>query len=180
MVEIYDESDYASVALQKKKFLIVFFATLAVLVAIDAAVFVYYARCEYGTPLETPLLIFNIVTTSIYLLVYYVLFEVKFRRMRCYSKMLADFKTGLEQTGTNAFVRVDGSITEKDGVQFLSLVFLEWSEKKQDYFERDVLFDLEKPLPEFKKGDMVKHRTQGNVMVAYELYDDEFSNKTVG
>ena len=87
--------------------------------------------------------------------------------------MLYYFQHGLKAQNANAFVRVDSSITTKDGVDFISLVFLEWSEKKQDYFERYVLYDIEKPIPDFKRGDFVKFTTQANKMIAYELSSNE-------
>ena len=172
MVEIYNDEDYAVVKKQKKDFLTVFFITLAVLLAANVTVFVIYTMQEYKTPLKAPMLAFNIISCSVYAIIYYVLFEIKFKRINSYSKMLEYFKTGLIETGRHAFVRVDSSVTEKDGVRFIPLVFLEWSDKSQDYYERNILFDVEKPVPEFKKGEMILHKTQGNVLVSYELFDD--------
>ena len=173
MVEIYNENDYTTVSSQRKKFITAFVITLVALIIIDAGVFVYYTFLEYDTPLKAPLLAFEIVVSAVYAVVYYILFAVKFKRINSYYKMLGYFKSGLTETGRHPFVRVDGSMTEKDGVRFISLVFLEWSDKKQDYFERNILFDVEKPLPDFKNGDIVVHKTQGNVLVAYELNGDD-------
>lgn len=172
MVEVYNENDYIAVKKQKKQFLTIFFVSLAVLLAVNIGLFVFYTMQEYQTPLKAPLLAFNIISCSIYAAVYYILFAIKFKRINSYSRMLNYFKTGLVEEGRHAFVRVDSSVTEKDGVRFLPLVFLEWSDKSQDYFERNILLDIEKPVPEFKKGEMVIHKTQGNVLVAYELFDD--------
>lgn len=172
MVEIYNDGDYAVVKKQKKIFLTVFFVTLAALLAVNIAVFVFYTRQEYKTPLKTPLIAFCIITCSVYAIIYYILFAIKFKRINSYMRMLDYFKKGLSEQGRHAFVRVDSSVTEKDGVRFLPLVFLEWSDKEQDYFERNILFDVEKPVPEFKKGQMILHKTQGNILVAYELFDD--------
>ena len=173
MVEIYSENDYTEVKSQRKKFITVFIITLAALLLIDAGIFVYYTFLEFETPLKAPLLAFEIIASSVYAVIYYMLFAVKFKRINSYYKMLGYFKSGLNEIGRHPFVRTDGSMTEKDGVRFISLVFLEWSEKKQDYFERNILFDVEKPLPDFKKGDIIVHKTQGNVLVAYELNGDD-------
>lgn len=172
MVQVYNEGDYATTYKQKKRFLTTFLITLAALLALNALAFVIYTRQEYKTPLKAPLLAFNVISCSVYAVVYYVLFSIKYKRISSYARMLDYFKTGLKETGRHAFVRVDSSMTEKDGVRFVPLVFLEWSDKFQDYFERNILFDTEKPIPMFKKGQMVVHETQGNVLVAYELFDD--------
>ncbi|MBQ9710266.1 MAG: hypothetical protein IJV67_06575 [Clostridia bacterium] len=82
---------------------------------------------------------------------------------------MVGIQTGLKTTGTNAFVRFDSSITVKDGVDCISMVVLQWSEKKQEYFERHVLCDLEKPLPSLNKGDVINYVTHANVLVSYEL-----------
>lgn len=172
MVNVYNAGDYETTRKQKKQFLITFFITFAVLLVLNAAVFIIYTRQEYKTPLKAPLLAFNITSCSVYAVIYYILFSVKYKRISAYARMLDYFKSGIIEEGRHAFVRVDSSVTEKDGVRFVPLVFLEWSDKFQDYFERNILFDTEKPIPQFKKGEMVIHKTQGNVLVVYELFDD--------
>ncbi len=172
MVQVYNEQDYINTKKQKKVFINTFLITLAALLVVNIAVFVFYTMQEYKTPLKTPLIIFNAATCCIYAAVYYVLFSIKYKRVASYLRMLEDFNSGIFEEGRHAFVRVDSSVTEKDGVRFIPLVFLEWSDKKQEYYERNILFDVEKPVPDFKKGQMILHKTQGNVLVGYELYDD--------
>ena len=166
MVEIYDKNDYAAVAAQKKKLLLIFWISLAVVLALNIASFVFYTLQEYNTPLKTPLIIFNIASCAIYTIIMYPVMAIKFKRVNKYLKMLKRFENGLKNEGTNAFSGVDG-------VEFINLVFLEWSDKKQEYFERNILFDPEKPLPDFKKGDVVHHVTQGNILIAYELRSED-------
>ena len=173
MVQVYNKTDGATVMKQKKDFLKTFFLTLTAVVIVNLASFIFYVLQEFNTPYRTPLLIANIVISSVYAIIYYILFSLKYRRIKSYYKMLYYVEHGLKHENANAFVRVDSMVTERDGVEFINLVFLEWSEKKQDYFERYVLFDVEKPLPEFKKGDFVKFITQGNKMIAYELCSNQ-------
>lgn len=169
MIAIYDNKDYAVVKAQRKRLLIAFWVTLGILLALDIGVFVFYTLQEFETPYKAPLLAFEIVTCAIFVVVFYPVMAIKYKRVNDYYKMLADISCGITVDGTNTFVGVDGTVTVKDGVSFINLVFLEWSEKKQEYFERNVLFDVEKPVPDFKKGDVVHHVTQGNVLIAYEL-----------
>lgn len=169
MVEIYDPSDYAAACGQRKKLLNVFYILLGALIAVNVAVFVFYTFQEYKTSLYGALISINIGSCAIFAIIYYIVFAIKYKRANCYRKMLYYFDHGLRQDGTNAFVRVDNGVVRKDGVDFVGLIFLEWSDKKQEYFERQILFDVEKQLPDFKKGDVVHHITQSNILIAYEL-----------
>ena len=173
MVNVYNENDYITVKKQKRNFLKWFFISLTAVLAVCISMFVVYTLQEFNTPLKAPLLAITIAITAIYGGIYYVLLAVKYKRIKSYYMMLYYFQHGLKAQNANAFVRVDSSITTKDGVDFISLVFLEWSEKKQDYFERHVLYDIEKPIPDFKRGDFVKFTTQANKMIAYELSSNE-------
>lgn len=173
MVSVYDENDYITTKEQKKKILIGFWVSFAVLMCLNIASLVIYTLQEFNTPLKTPLLAFNIVSCSVYAIIAYPVLAIRYKRVKAYYKMLYYFDSGIKVEGSNAFVGVDSSVTVKDGVEFINLVFLQWSDKKQEYFERNILFDVEKPVPDFKKGDVVHHVTQGNVLVAYELRSEE-------
>ena len=173
MIGIYQDKDYKNIEKQRKRLLRIFWISLAVLLALNIACFVFYIFQEYNTPLKTPLIAFNIASCAIYIIVMYPIMSIKYKRVRDYSKMLYYFKNGIKSEGTNVFSGVDSSVTVKDGVDFINLVFLQWSDKKQEYFERNILFDLEKPLPDLKKGDVVHHITQGNILLAYELRSDD-------
>lgn len=169
MTYVYNKEDYEKSNASKKKILKGFFISLSVIIAINLVIFIYYVRLEYNTSLKLPLLIANIFITSVYAIVMFFIFAIKYRRVASYVRMLYDMQTGIKNEGTNTFVRIDSSLTVKDGVDFISIIVLQWSEKKQEFFERNILFDVEKPLPEFKKGDVIKHITHANILMAYEL-----------
>lgn len=173
MIGIYEESDYENINRQRKKLLVGFWVSLAVLVAVNIAIFVLYTFQEYATPLKVPLLAINIASCALYVIIVYPIMSIKYKRVNNYYKMLYYFKNGIKSEGSNVFNGIDSSITVKDGVDFLNLKFLEWSDKKQEYFERNILFDVEKPLPDFKAGDLVHHITQGNILIAYELRSED-------
>ena len=173
MIGIYEESDYENIRVQRKKLLVGFWVSLALLLAVNIAVFVVYTFQEYGTPLKAPLLAFNIASSALYVIIVYPIMAIKYKRVNSYYKMLYYFRNGLKNEGSNVFNGINSSITVKDGVDFLNLKFLEWSDKKQEYFERNILFDVEKPLPDFKSGDLVHHITQGNILIAYELRSED-------
>ena len=111
-------------------------------------------------------------TVGIYAIVMFFIFSIKYKRVASYVKMLRDMQEGIKAEGVNTYVRTDSSLVNKDGVDFVSLVVLSWSEKKQEYYERHILFDIEKPLPDLKKGDVIKHVTHANILMSYELASD--------
>ena len=173
MIEVYSEQDYYSAKKSRDKFLAIFFSTLAVLLVINITVFVIYTQQEYATPYKTPMLAFNIVTDVIYAIIFYVLFAIKYKRLDSYLKLLRNIFTGMKEERVNTVNRIDSSIKTKDGVDFVSLVVFDWNEKKSEFFERNILLDVEKPIPELKKGDVIKHKTHGNVLISYELCSPE-------
>lgn len=173
MVNIYNSNDYIDANASKKRILTGFFISLAIVLAITVTIFIFYVRAEYNTPLKTPLIIACITISSVYAIVMFFIFSIKYKRVASYVKMLYDMDYGIRSEGKNAFVRIDSSVTVKDGVDFISIIVLDWSEKKQEYFERNILFDVEKPIPEFKKGDIIKHVTHANILISYELAQTE-------
>ena len=76
---------------------------------------------------------------------------------------------GIKEKFTGSFIEYDETIIEKDGVEFKSLVFLEWNKYKNDFFERKVYVFSEKPLPQIEVGKNVKYITQSNVLLGYEI-----------
>lgn len=172
MVSIYKTEDFERAEASRKAILTGFFISLAVVLAVCITIFVFYVLQEYNTPLKQPLLITNIVISSIYAIVMFFIFSIKYKRVASYVKMLIDMQMGIKAEGVNTYVRTDSSIIKKDGVDFIGLIVLDWSDKKQEYFERRILLDLEKPIPDFKPGDMVKHVTHANILMAYELASD--------
>ena len=172
MIIVYSKEDYENASKSKNAILKGFFISLGILLVINIAIFIIYVRQEYETPLKTPLILINIISCSIYAVVMFFIFSIKYKRVNAYVKMLRDMHEGIKAEGVNTYVRTDISLVNKDGVDFVSLVVLSWSEKKQEYYERHILFDIEKPLPDLKKGDVIKHVTHANILMSYELASD--------
>lgn len=169
MINVYQREDYLNAQKSRKNILKGVFISLGLMLALNLSVFIYYIGLEYNTPLRTPLILVNVISCAIYSVVLYLIFSIKYKRVNCYVNMLKDMQVGLKSEGVNTFVRTDSSLISKNGVDFVSLVVLEWSEKKQEYFERNILFDVEKQLPQLKKGDVIKHVTHANILISYEL-----------
>jgi hypothetical protein len=172
MVSVYKTEDFERAEASRKAILRGFFISLTLVFAVCITIFVFYVLQEYNTPLKQPLLITNIVISSVYAIVMFFIFSIKYKRVSSYVKMLIDMQMGIKSESVNTYVRTDSSIVKKDGVDFISIIVLEWSEKKQEYFERRILLDVEKPVPDFKHGDVIRHVTHANILIEYELASD--------
>ena len=81
--------------------------------------------------------------------------------------------SGIKEENTANFFEYDENLNSKDGVDVKALVFLQWNKFKNDYFERRVWVFYEKPFPKFTENQAVRFITQGNVLVSYEILDEE-------
>ena len=99
----------------------------------------------------------------------FIYLGIVYKRVRRYYKICVHLSTGLRETTVANFIEYDETIQDKDGVDFKSIVFLEWNKYKKDFFERKVLVFYEKPFPEIPEQSNVSFVTQGNVLVSYEI-----------
>ena len=92
MVSVYKTEDFEKANASKKAILRGFFISLAVVLAVCITIFVYYVRQEFNTPLKTPLLVINIVISSLYAIVMFFIFSIKYKRVSSYVNMLIDMQ----------------------------------------------------------------------------------------
>ena len=71
----------------------------------------------------------------------------------------------------NYFYRFREKSLQKDNIDVVACVFETWNKKKQEWLEREVYADPEKPLPEFSEGDLVRYISQDNMLVQYEILE---------
>lgn len=174
MVEYYTDAELNSAKKQKKKTLIIYFIVLGVYVAATIAFFVYYLTLPYSGYRDTASVISRIKwghysLTAVFVVFSFIYLGIVYKRVRRYYKMCVHLSTGLRETSVANFIEYDETIQDKDGVDFKSLVFLEWNKYKKDFYERKVLVFYEKPFPEIPEQANVSFVTQGNVLVSYEI-----------
>ncbi|MBR0189930.1 MAG: hypothetical protein IJQ23_06055 [Clostridia bacterium] len=174
MVEYYTDAELDSAKKQKKKTLIIYFIVLGVFVLATAAFFAYYLTLPYSGYRDTARIISrikwgNYSLTAIFVIFSFIYLGIVYKRVRRYYKMCVHLSTGLRETTVANFIEYDETIQDKDGVDFKSLIFLEWNKYKQDFFERKVLVFYEKPFPEIPEQANVSFVTQGNVLISYEI-----------
>ena len=144
---------------------------LGIYVAVSGVLFAWYLTLPYGSlkvkvvkGIEYPLTVIFVIISFIYL-------SIPYRRVNKFYKLCKNVKTGLRESFSGKFFEYDSFLTQKDGVDFKSLVFIEWNKYKNKYFERKVLVFYEFPFPEIEEGAMVEYVTQGNVLVEYEIIE---------
>ena len=174
MIDYYTDAELDSARKQKKKVLTAYFIILGVYLAASAAFFIYYLTLPYSGYRDTSDMISRIKwghysLTALFVVFSFIYLGIPFKRVRRYYKMCLHLSTGLKETSVGNFLEYDETIQDKDGVDFKSLVFIEWNKYKQDFFERKVLVFYEKPFPEIPEKANVSYITQGNVLVSYEI-----------
>ena len=96
-------------------------------------------------------------------------YNSKYNRLRKYVNILGYLRIGLKEQYSGQFLRIDEQIEVKDGVDFYKMITKEWNERKQEYFERKVLIDNEKPKPIIPENARVRYITQGNILIKYKV-----------
>ena len=174
MTEYYTDAELAAAKKQRKKTLIIYFVFLGVYLAATVAFFIYYGTLPYTGYADTARKISRIKwahysLTAVFVAFSFIYLGIIFKRVNRYCKMCLHMSTGLRETSTGSFLEYDENIQDKDGVDFKSLIFIEWNKYKKDFFERKVLVFYEKPFPEIPVEANVSYITQGNVLISYEI-----------
>lgn len=172
-MEYFLEKDFLSVKKQRKNMLIAFFAVLAVYLGFSVGMFIWYRTLPYASPVITTVKLIHYPVTFLTVAFSLVYFGLPYKRVNRFYKMTHNLMTGHRETSVGSFFEYDETLQDKDGVDFKSLVFLEWNKYKNDFFERKVLVFEEKPFPEIPEKANVKYVTQGNVLISYEILDKD-------
>ena len=175
MTVIFNDSDLLSAYSQKRKLFWFYMLVLAVFAALCITCLVVFMNMPYKAPAQAIPKWIVYVASVLFVIFSFPYLGIKYLRIRKYYKLIAYLSVGLKQVNESKFLRYEDYET-KDGVDLYILIFSEWNAKKSEYMDRKIMFDKEKPLPEFQGGDIVRYLSQGNLMVAYEVigHDDSF------
>ena len=178
MTHLYVDADYDNALKLKKKLFAIYIAVMAVFVAACTVVFVLFLQLPFQstqaiTNRKNLYLVINCALSILAVIFSIVYLGIPYKRAKWYFKFLDDTKTGDKQMSVSTFVKNETGITEVGNVDFHVMVVLEWSEKTQEYMRRHVLVDKEKPMPQFKNGDIIKYVTHANCLLSYGLKSDE-------
>lgn len=184
MTSVYNDADFLAAYKQKKKLFTVFMAVTAVYLAFCIAWLIYYISLPYVASKFWPQACVY-VASALYVVFAFVFMSIKYSRCRRYCKMLGYVCEGLKMEETNYFYRFRDKQLQKDNIDVSACVFETYSRKKQEWLEREVYHDIEKELPPFEEGDLVRYVSQSNILIQYEIlerhalefeeeYEDEF------
>lgn len=171
MVDYYVKEDFEKAKKQRKQTLTWFFVALGIMIVISAVLIAWYLTLPYKSPVITTVKCIHYPILGVFLVFSFLYLGIKYKRVNRYYKLMKYMEIGLRETSTGSFFEYDETPQEKDGVDFKSLVFLEWNKYKNDFFERKVLVFEEKEFPKFNENDNVRYVTQGNVLVSYEIIE---------
>ena len=96
---------------------------------------------------------------------------IKYHRVKKYYKMMYYLSEGLKNVEENYFVGFELNDLQKDCVDAISCVFKTWSYKKKEWMRREAYWDVEKRLPPFTEGDLVRYVVQSNFILAYDVIE---------
>ena len=168
-VTVYNDADLLSAYKQKNKTLLVFWGITLVYLAVCIAMLVFHISLPYASDLDVIPQAVTYVLSAVYVIIIFPFMVIKYHRVRKYLTMLSFLSKGLKMTETNYFYTFREQTLQKDNIDVLSCVFATWSKKKEEWMEREVYADVEKPKPDIDSGDLVRYVTQSNILVQYEV-----------
>lgn len=168
MVSVYTDADYLSAYKQKQRLFYIFVGVSAVYLAFCIGWWIYFMGLPYAVSKFWPKAC--VYTASVLYTVFaFVYLSIPYGRVRRYNKMLSYVCEGLKTEEKNFFYSFREKSLQKENIDVISCIFETWNKKKQEWMEREVYLDAEKPLPEFDSGDYVRYVTQSNFIIKYEI-----------
>ncbi len=171
--QYFQESFFTEAQKQRKRVLIWFYVVISVYALISVGLFLWYRTLPYKSPIITTVKFIHYSLSALFVVFVFLYMGIPFRRVNRYYRLTHNICVGIRETSTGSFLEYDEGLQVKDGVDFKSLVFIEWNKYKKDFFERKVLVFYQEEFPEFKEGQNVRYVTQGNVLVEYLILDEQ-------
>ncbi len=171
MISVYTDADYLAAYKQKQRLLAGFWIMTIAYIATCIAMLVYHVTLPYGAEEDLIPKLVTYVSTGLYFIAIFPYMSIKFRRCRRYYKVLYFISEGMKMEENNYFYTFREKSLQKDHIDVMGCAFETWSKKRQEWLEREVYHDVEKPLPELGSGDYVRYITQSNFLVQYEILE---------
>ncbi len=169
MTKYFFNEEFYKAKKQRKIVLSIYLVVLAIYLVLSVGFFLWFRTLPYKSAEIIKVKILHYGLTAIFVIFSFIYLGVPYKRVNRYYRMTLNMIHGLKETFVASFLEYDESIRDKDGVDYKSLIFIEWNKYKQDFYERRVLVPYEKEFPKFEENQNVKFITQGNVLVSYEI-----------
>ena len=169
MITVYNDADLLSAYKQKNKVLCIFWAVTAVYVLTCLAMLIYHISLPYASALDVYPQMVTYVLSALYVVFVFPFMCIKYNRVKNYVTMLSFISSGIKVVETEYFYTFRPQTLQKEKIDVASCVFATWNKKKEEWYEREIYTDQEKPQPDFGGGDLVRYVTQSNILLQYEI-----------
>ncbi len=166
---IYSDADLLAVIKQRHRILNVFFAVTFAFIAFCVGWLIYYWGLPYKDPMQALPKTMIFVATGIYIIFLFPFMGIKYSRVNRYYRLLCTISEGKKNEETCYFAFFAEKDLQKERVDVVSCVFKTWNNKKQEWREREVYFDVQKEWPDLEQGDYVRYVVQSNFLIAYDV-----------
>ena len=166
---MYSDADYVAIYKQRRTVLHVFITVTAVYMAFCLGWLIFHFTVPYKDPLDILPRVMVFVASGAYVLFAFPYLRIKYRRVNEYYKLFKQFGESLKMEETNYFYGYQAETVEKNHLDAYSCILATWNARSHEWLEREIYVDVEKPLPDFERGDLVKYITQSNFLLGYEI-----------
>jgi len=168
---VYCDKDLLNVIAQRNKILSVFFAVTFAFAAFCIGWLIYYWGLPYEDPMQTLPKAMVYIATGLYVIFLFPFMGIKYSRINHYYKLLCTISEGRKTEETCYFAFFALKDLQKEKVDVVSCVFKTWNNKKQEWREREVYFDVQKEWPDLEQGDLVRYAVQSNFLLTYDVIE---------
>jgi hypothetical protein len=173
MIQFFDEEIINKIKEQRKKTLITYFIVLSVYLLISGVLLGWYLTLPYRSETIATVKWIHFPITAVFAIFSYIYMGIPYKRVNKFYKLCLNLKNGLKESFTAIFTGYSENLAIKDGVDCKELCFTEWNKYKQVYYERRVFVLYEMEFPQIPIGAIVNFTTQGNVLISYEIQQEE-------
>lgn len=165
----FSEQDVDTVVKQRKKAFMGLYIMVAVFVILSVGLVFWYRTLPYKSPTITTVKLIHYPITGVFVISLFLYLGLFFRRINKRYHYQDNMMKGIRETSVGTFLEYSEDIQDKDGVDFKSLVFIEWNKYKNDFFERKVLVFFDRPFPEIPLNAKVEYTTQSNTLIEFRI-----------
>ncbi len=176
MTRLYSDDDLYNAYMQRRKLLAGFFIATGLWLAVLIGFIVYYTFLPYGDPNATWVKAVTSIWTALYLIFLFPYMGISFKRCNAYCKMLKFISRGIKEYNVAPFEGIEDWTTH-DGVDVNVACFSVPNVKRDGMMTRQVYVDGEKYFPPFEEGKRVRFVTQGNLLIEYEIEENNNEEK---
>ena len=170
---LYSDADYLAIYKQRRTVLNVFITVTSVYFAFCIAWLIFHFTIPYKDPLDLLPRAMVFTASAAYVLFAFPYLTIKYRRVNEYYKLFKQFGESLKMDETNYFYGYQADTVEKNHLDAYSCIFATWNKRAHEWMEREIYIDVEKQLPDFERGDLVRYITQSNFLLGYEIIEKQ-------